>query len=103
MSNGLDRRVWRVMERSLREFDNSPGPRPELWPLIHECLLFIMEQPPEEIINGASRSSLNTNYLLTWIISEGRQLGLADEEKLRALENYFCRPYSQCLSCAWPN
>lgn len=103
MSDGLDQRVWAIMERSLWEFDRSLGPKPELWPLIQECLAFIMEQTPEEIISGASRSSLNTNYLLTWIISEGRQLGLAEEEKLRALENYFCHPHSQCFSCAWPN
>ena len=86
----LDRRVWSIMEQSLWEFDHSPGPRPELWPLIHECLAFIMEHTPEEIISGACQCNLNTKHLLTWIISEGRDCKLADEAKLQALENY-CR------------
>lgn len=103
MSDGLDRRVWSVMERSLWEFDSSPGPRPELWPLIHECLVFIMEQTPEEIISGASHCRLNTRHLLSWIVSEGRQLGLADEEKLQTLENYYHHPLNPSLSYAWPN
>jgi hypothetical protein len=88
LPRGLDQRVWSVMERSLWEFDHSPGPRPELWPLIHECLVFIIEQTPEEIIRGIKQCRLNTNYLLAWIILECRQHGLADEKNCKHWKDF---------------
>lgn len=103
MSIGLDRRVWGVMERTLKEYDRSPGARPELWPLIHECLAFIMEHTPEEIIRGIKQCRLNTNYLLAWMILESRQRGLASEEKLQALERYFCHLHNPGPRRAWLN
>jgi hypothetical protein len=81
-----ERRVWLVMEWSLSEFDRSPQARPELWPLISECLALILACTPQQIIAGARKCGLDTGYLMSWIIFEGAYQELADQEKLRELE-----------------
>lgn len=101
MSMELDQRVWSVLEQGLVEFEGSTQARPELWPLVRQCLSLLLTYSPERIIAGVVNTHLNTEHLMAWIIVEGRELELGEESTLNELEACWNQWKQNAHGCAW--